>query len=167
MGEKDKYKPKTNAKEQAKKTKEKPTNQDKLKSVLGYARKRVGFKPVYLEHITEEKVTDINDSRYSELRRNAAKEFMTNELKFNQEVIIVSTKLSKNSPILWVELNSAEDVDSILMHSSKVWNLQAKAIMYPPSEIFRTIKSIEANCKKAKEKDPDLRYNVKLGVDNL
>ena len=75
--------------------------------------------------------------------------------------------MSKNSPILWIELDCPEDVDIILRHSARVWNLQAKAIMYPPSELFRTIKSIELNCKKQKEKDPDLRYNVRLGVENI
>merc|ERR1712240_954224 len=36
-----------------------------------------------------------------------------------------------------------------------------------PQELFRTIKSIEQNCKEAKKTNPDLRYQVKLGPDNI
>ena len=39
--------------------------------------------------------------------------------------------------------------------------------MYPPQEFFRTIKSIENNCKEEKKKNTDLRCIVKLGQDNI
>merc|ERR1712240_699733 len=39
--------------------------------------------------------------------------------------------------------------------------------MYPPQELFQTIKSIENNCKDHKKSNPELRYQVKLGPDNI
>merc|ERR1712240_423335 len=36
-----------------------------------------------------------------------------------------------------------------------------------PPEFFRTIKSVEYNCKEQRKKDKDLRYMVKLGTDNI
>ena len=39
--------------------------------------------------------------------------------------------------------------------------------MYPPQELFRTIKSIEQNCKEHKKTNPELRYQVKLGPHNI
>ena len=39
--------------------------------------------------------------------------------------------------------------------------------MYPPQELFTTIKSIENNCKAKKASNPTLRYQVRLGDDNI
>merc|ERR1712240_373576 len=36
-----------------------------------------------------------------------------------------------------------------------------------PPEFFRTIKSVEYNCKEQRKKDKDLRYMVKLELDNI
>ena len=39
--------------------------------------------------------------------------------------------------------------------------------MYPPQELYSSIKSIESNCKKQKLSNPSLRYQVKLGIETL
>merc|ERR1712240_646805 len=44
---------------------------------------------------------------------------------------------------------------------------EARAIMYPPPEYFRTIKSVEHNCNEQKKTNKDLRYIVKIGTDNI
>ena len=57
--------------------------------------------------------------------------------------------------------------DMIIRQSTKIRNPDAKAIMYPPEELFPSIKSIENNCKAQKTKDVNLHYQVRLGFNNL
>ena len=63
---------------------------------------------------------DLNGIEYSDARKEAAKDFILKELSMKQQINILSTKLSKSSPILWVELEEPEIVDSILIQSPKV-----------------------------------------------
>merc|ERR1712240_203775 len=79
---------------------------------------------------------------------------------------IKSSKLSNTSSILWIEVQDIETVESILRQSA-YFKREAKAIMYPPQELFQTIKSIENNYKEKKKSNPELRYQVKLGQDNI
>ena len=131
-------------------------------------RKRVGLKPIYNEHITSDEVIDnIHSYKYSKERKEAAIDFLTNVLKIEIDCNILATKLSRTSPILWIELDSDITVDNIIYQSIKMRNPSAFAFMYPPPEVFKTIKSIEANCKAAKQKNPLLRYQVKLGEENV
>ena len=75
--------------------------------------------------------------------------------------------MSQSSPILWIEVDDCDTADMIVRQSAKIHNPNAKAIMYPPQELFPSIKSIENNCKAAKTKDSNLRYQVRLGTNNL
>merc|ERR1712240_342651 len=95
----------------------------------------------------------------------AALDFLENELKVTTATII-SSKLSNTSPILWIEVQSEEMAEHIQKQSS-LFKREARAIMYPPPEFFRTIKSVENNCIEEKKKNVDLRYIVKLGQDNI
>merc|ERR1712240_502907 len=79
---------------------------------------------------------------------------------------IKSSKLSNTSSILWIEVQDIETVESILRQSA-YFKREAKAIMYPPQELFQTIKSIENNYKEKKKSNPELCYQVKLGQDNI
>merc|ERR1712240_637439 len=79
---------------------------------------------------------------------------------------ILSSKLSNTSPILWIEVQNEEMAEHIQKQSS-LFKREARAIMYPPEEFFRTIRSVENNCKEEKKKNVDLRYIVKLGQDNI
>ena len=95
----------------------------------------------------------------------AALDFLEKELKVKNATII-SSKLSSISSILWIEVQNSKTADWIQKQSS-YYKREARAIMYPPQELFRTIKSIEQNCKEAKKTNPNLRYQVKLGPDNI
>ena len=55
----------------------------------------------------------------------------------------------------------------IIRQSAKIRNPDGIAIIYPPQELFPSIKSIENNCKAAKSKDQNLRYQVRLGHNNI
>ena len=66
-----------------------------------------------------------------------------------------------------MELEDSDIADAILIQSAKVRNPEGKAVIYPPQELFQSIKSIEANCKLQKDKDPNFRYQVRLGKEKL
>ena len=70
--------------------------------------------------------------------------------------------MSQTSPIMWIELEDSQTADMIMRQAAKVQNPNGKAIMYPPQELFPTIKSIENNCKAKKASNPTLRYQVKF-----
>ena len=75
--------------------------------------------------------------------------------------------MSQSSPILWIEVDDCDTADMIIRQSAKIRNPDAKAIMYPPQELFPLVKSIENNCKALKTKDVNLQYQVRLGSSNL
>ena len=60
-----------------------------------------------------------------------------------------------------------EETAEHIQKQSSLFKQEAQAIMYPLQEFFRTIKSVENNCKEEKKKNVDLRYIVKLGQDNI
>ena len=72
------------------------SDEDKLKKILKTAKRRVGLKPMYPEHISASPITDdINDPKYSDIRKEAAREFLDKELKINTYLNILSTKMSQ------------------------------------------------------------------------
>ena len=83
----------------------------------------------------------------------AALDSLEKELKIT-EATVISSKLSSTSSILWIEVQNSETADWIQKQSS-YYKREAWAIMYPPQELFRTIKSIEQNCKEAKKANPN------------
>ena len=108
---------------------------------------------MFPEHISATPITDdINDPKYSDIRNEAAREFLDKELKVNTYLNIISTKMSQSSPILCIEIEDSDTADMLIKQSAKIRNPDGKAIMYPPQELFPSIKSIENNCKAAKIK---------------
>ena len=144
--------------------------ENKTKYILDIATKRVGLKPVTPEHISQQAKKQLNDTEINNpenhnFRKMAALDFLDKELKV-KDATIISSKLSNTSPILWIEVQS-EETANFIQKQSEYYKREAQAIMYPPQELFRTIKSIEQNCKEAKKSNPNLRYQVKLGPDNI
>merc|ERR1712240_340449 len=142
----------------------------RAKYIMDIARKRVGLKPITANHISAKagkqiQITDINNQHNAYYRKMAAHEFLEQELKVNNAVI-TSSKLSTTSDILWVQLDNEKSAIDIQKQSATL-RREARAIMYPPPEFFRTIKSVEHNCNERKKTDKDLRYMVKLGTDNI
>merc|ERR1712240_494959 len=140
------------------------------KYIMDIARKRVGLKPVTSNHISQQakrhiKDNEINNPENNYYRKMAAHDFLEKELKVTT-AIIISSKLSTTSPILWIEVQS-EEITLTIQKQSAILKREERAIMYPPPEFLRTIKSVENNCKEAKKKNTNLRYMVKLGHDNI
>ena len=64
--------------------------EDKLRLILKSAKRRVGLKPMLPEHLSAKPIIDdINDPKYSDIRKEAAKEFLDNELKLNSAIKII------------------------------------------------------------------------------
>ena len=144
--------------------------ENKIKYILEIARKRVGLKPVTPDHISQQAKKHINDTEINNpenhnYRKMAALDFLEKELKITNATII-SSKLSSTSSILWIEVQNIETAEWIQKQSS-YYKRESWATMYPPQELFRTIKSIEQNCKEEKKRNPNLQYQVKLGQDNI
>merc|ERR1712240_210420 len=140
------------------------------KYIMDIARKRVGLKPVTSNHISQQakrhiKDNEINNPENNYYRKMAAHDFLENELKVTTATII-SSKLSTTSPILWIEVQG-EEIALSIQKQSAILKREERAIMYPPPEFFRTIKSVENNCKEKRKKNKDLRYMVNLGPDNI
>merc|ERR1712240_131821 len=141
------------------------------KYIMDIAKKRVGLKPVTSNHISQQakrhiKDNEINNPENNYYRKMAAHDFLEKELKVTT-AIIISSKLSTTSPILWIEVQS-EEIALNIQKQLAILKREERAIMYPPPEFLRTIKSVENNnCKEAKKKNTDLRYMVKLGHDNI
>ena len=54
---------------------------DKLRLILKSAKRRIGLKPMLPEHLSAKPILDdINDPKYSDIRKEAAKEFQDKEL---------------------------------------------------------------------------------------
>merc|ERR1711873_381795 len=87
------------------------------------------------------------------------------ELKVTK-AIITSSKLSTTSDILWIQVHNEQSAIDIQKQSATL-RREARAIMYPPPEYFRTIKSVEHNCNEQKKTNKDLRYTVRIGTDNI
>ena len=111
--------------------------EDKLRLILKSAKRRVGLKPMLPEHLLVKPILDdINDPKYSDTRKEAAKELLDKELKINTDLKIISTKMSQSSPILWIELEDHNTADMIIKQSAKVRNPDSRAILYPPMNFY-------------------------------
>merc|ERR1712240_484375 len=98
-------------------------------------------------------------------RRVHGHEFLEKELKVTKAVI-TSSKLSTTSDILWIQVDNEQTAIDIQKQTATL-RREARAIMYPPPEYFRTIKSVEHNCNEQKKTNKDLRYTVRIGTDNI
>ena len=95
---------------------------------------------MYLEHMSANPITDdINEPKYSDTRKAAAREFLEKKLKLNTYLNIISTRMSQTSSILWIEVEDSDTADMIIRQSAKIHNPDGKAIMYPPQELFPSI----------------------------
>ena len=98
-----------------------------------------------LPNITRE---EINLLQHFHLRKTLAQEFLEHELKIT-DAKIISSKMSTNSDILWIEVENSDTAERIIKQSART-HTKARGIMYPPTELYATIKSIENNCKAKK-----------------
>ena len=102
-----------------------------MKTILKAAKRRVGLKPIRVENKTDSPITDdLNQQHYSDIRKEAAAEFITKELKL-QPPTIISTKMSQSSPIIWIEVQDSDTADMLMRQSAKIRNPNGQAIMYP------------------------------------
>ena len=88
---------------------------------------------MYHEHISAKPILDdINEPKYSDIRKAAAREFLDKEFKISTHLNILSTKKFQTSPILWIELEDIKTADMLIRQSAKIRNPDGEAIMYPP-----------------------------------
>ena len=129
--------------------------------LFGEARRCIGLHPVKARHIL-----DFHDGPYDltpddipqqhELRNMAAKEFLPDELKWNEDVEF-KTNWSQERNILWLTLNDENLVSSIFKRQAAVKNDRIKLLKYIPHWCYDRNKELEILCRMEREKDEDLR----------
>ena len=71
-----------------------------------------------LQHISSNIIIDdINQPKYSNIRKIATTEFIDKELKLTN-INIISSKMSLSSPILWIEVDNSDIADIIIRQSA-------------------------------------------------
>ena len=139
--------------------------------LFGEARRCIGLYPVKARHIL-----DFHEGAYEmsaedipqqhELRNLAAKEFLNEELKWNEEVEF-KTNWSQERNILWLTLKDENLVSSIFKRQAVVKNDRIKLLKYIPHWCYDRNKELEILCRMEREKDKDLRTKVLIGHRDL
>ena len=150
------------------------------KSVIWQAKSKIGIYPVMRSHITyfafsnmdHENDTDnevFHGSKYEEQRVDAAVEFLTKELKFgNDDVIIKEAKMSTkvDSNIMWVTMTE-QKVKETFQRAARVKNSKIKLFTFFPASIWDRKVELDRLCKIQREINPKLRTQIRLGSNDI
>ena len=156
------------------------TNMEKsmgeIMKIIDAARRRVGLFPININHIKRyiDTVGDSDDviykhERFDMARRCAANEFLVKELGFkDKEVRIKDCKMANNpeSSILWIETD-IDQVKNIFMKAAITANRKISVMQYYPRILWERKKSLEKRMSVERVKDRKLRYQIRLGVDDI
>ena len=102
-------------------------------------------------------------------RRAAANEFLVEELGFkDKEVRIKDCKMANNheSAILWIETEIVQ-VKNIFMKAAIKGNRKISVMQYYPRILWERKKSLEKRMAIERVKDKKLRYQIRLGVNDI
>ena len=84
-----------------------------------------------------------------------------------QKIKIVQTIWNDRASILWIESESEEDIKAVFAQAQYVENKNVRVMNYYPGQVFDRMKEIDAHCKKEKEKNETLKYQIRLGYKDL
>ena len=156
------------------------TNMDKsmgeIMKIIHAARRRVGLFPININHI-KQYIDNVDDSdeviykheKFDMARREAANEFLVKELGFkDKEVRIKECKMANNpeSSILWIE-TEIDQVKNIFMKAAIIANKKISVMQYYPRILWERKKSFEKRMSVERVKDRKLRYQIRLGVNDI
>ena len=151
-------------------------NMGKIMKIIHAARGRVGLFPININHI-KQYIDTVGDSdeviykheKYDMARRDAANEFLVEELGFqDKEVRIKDCKMANNpeSAILWIETEIAQ-VKNIFMKAAIKANRKISVMQYYPRILWDRKKSLEKRMAIERVKDKKLRYQIRLGMNDI
>ena len=102
-------------------------------------------------------------------RREAENEFLVKELGFkDKEIRIKECKMANNpeSSILWIE-TEIDQVKNIFMKAAITGNRKISVMLYYPRILWERKKSLEKRMAVERVKDRKLRYQIRLGVNDI
>ena len=144
---------------------------DKNIDLFSDARRCIGLFPVKASHILDFYVGDYAISpedipQHPDLRLEAAKEFLTKELKWNEQVEM-KTNWSSERNILWVTFPNENFVSSIFKRQAFIGRPNVRLLKYIPQWCYDRNKELEIQCRLERERDPELRTKILLGHRDL
>ena len=155
-------------------------NKDKsmedILEIIHAARRNVGLYPININHI-KQYIDTVEDSeeviykheKFDMARRQAANEFLVKELGFkDKEIRIKECKMANNpeSSILWIE-TEIDQVKNIFMKAAITGNRKISVMLYYPRILWERKKSLEKRMAVERVKDRKLRYQIRLGVNDI
>ena len=84
-----------------------------------------------------------------------------------KKIVITNTRWSPVKDILWISVEEPFMIKNIYKAAATVRNKDVRTIMYPPAEYFDRITKLESYCKDAREKDKDLRTQIRIGYGDI
>ena len=135
------------------------------------ARKCIGLYPVKARHILDFHTGDYeicsdDIPQLHNLRMLAAKEFLSKELKWNEDTEMKTT-WSQDRNILWLTLPDENLISSIFKRQVEIGRERIKLLKYIPQWCYERNKELEILCRLEREKNPNLRTKVLLGHRDL
>ena len=148
-------------------------------SEIKSARNKVGIYPITLKHITHQyqiltskKSNDtpdviFNSEQYIESRLNAAYEFLDFKLQLTG-IKIHDCKMSFNpdSGIMWITTDIFS-IKRIFARMVQMKNPDIKVINYFPPQVWERKRKLEHLLKIARQQNPDLRTQVRMGENDI
>ena len=85
-----------------------------------------------------------------------------------EEIKIQTIKMARNwtSKIMWIEVGE-DTVNRLINRSITLKNPNIQLVTFYPAKVWNQRKEINEIMKEAKKKTPDLRYQIKLGKNDL
>ena len=68
---------------------------------------------------------------------------------------------------MWIECEDEVSIHKIYNQAYKMKNSDIRTINYFPGEIYSRMKELESFCKLKKESNPNFKYQIRLGYDDL
>lgn len=153
-------------------------NKEDIKMIVDKAKTKIGLSPVTVAHVrhfvSEEskhlvEIEQFNTPELKKTRIDAGIDFLYKELGFSKtDIKIKDAKLapSSNATILWIEATEQE-IKRIYFKSARVQNNDINLVTYFPSILWQRKISLIENCKKQQKIQPKLRYQVRLGYNDI
>ena len=148
-----------------------PKTFKKKKDLFSNARKTIGLYPIKAHDIlkwsTNEYYPPADDIPEMETERSkAVMEFLDLELKYRKQVPFTSS-WSQEKNIMWVKFQDEIIVKRLYWNQADFKNDRIKLLKYTPNWAYERNKQLEIRCRLARENDPELRTQVRLGNDDL
>ena len=98
------------------------------------SRKRMGLYPIDREDIVKDKENkeNLNTAKFRSHRLEAVKDFLINELRYEEDMMITQTKWNESASIMWIECEDELYIHRIYNQAYKTRNQEVRTSNYFP-----------------------------------